>query len=430
MNKQFFFTCYMMLTLHPVTLIPSQMVLAATQRVPSQFSTISKALDAADIGDTVKVAGGTYIEHIKLKDGVTLQGGWNGDFTNRNISTNETIIDGIKEKGPTVNGADNAVLDGFTVINGSLENKGESTQGSGIYCRGTSLTIVNNTIKNNSPSGVFCSDKSTAKIIKNRIHDNGQAGIFVQKGADIFIQFNTIWGNKYSGIGSSKPPLSKIIARNNIIYKNERSGINALFATGIIENNIIYENKRAGINGNATPLSIINNTIVKNGWAGILVEIPESEITIKNNIISENVEAGIRSIGQGVSYNLLFSNNDTGDCNPEHLWCVKAQYGGYGDEISFKRHKDFIANPQFIDAANNDYRLRGTSPAIDAGDPDSTYNDVNFPSSLGSEINDIGAFGGPQAIIEKAKANHAPLADSGSDYVLTSKKKSVILESG
>ncbi len=86
MNQKFFFTCCMLYVVPALIFIPAELVCAAIHHVPSQFNTISKALDAAVSGDTVKVANGSYFEHISLKEGVTLQGGWNRDFSTRNIS--------------------------------------------------------------------------------------------------------------------------------------------------------------------------------------------------------------------------------------------------------------------------------------------------------------------------------------------------------
>ena len=428
MNKSFHLLAYYVLVFFPAMIFmatPDNSI-AAVHRVPAQFSSITKALESASAGDIIKVAAGVYYEHITLKKGVNLQGGWTNDYLSRDISANETIIDGKKEKGPAVVGADDAVLDGFTIINATLKVEGDSSKGSGIYCTNTSPTIINNTIKENEPSGISCRDNSMAKIVKNRIHDNAQAGIFIQKKANVEILGNKIWNNKHSGIGASKLPLSNIVARNNIVYDNGRPGIHVLAATGSLENNIVYNNKRAGISSNATPMAIVNNTVVGNGQAGVSVQTPESAVTIKNNIISHNIETGIRSPGKGYSNNLVFANNKTGDCNLEFLWCVKGQYGGFGDEHSYKSHKGIIANPQFVDAEKHDYHLLGTSPAIDAGDKDATYNDVNFPSSLGSKRNDMGAYGGPYALAEKAKTNHPPEAKIGPDQVVVLGKSAIL----
>ncbi|NOQ46344.1 MAG: DUF1565 domain-containing protein, partial [Desulfobulbaceae bacterium] len=149
----------------------------ATHRVSTQFPSIQKALDASVEGDKVQVAQGTYFEHITLKKGVVLEGGWNKGFSQRDIASFETMIDGIKEKGPVVTCADNATLDGFTIIHGSLLKTDDISHGSGIYCKGVSSLIVNNTVRENEPSGMFFEGGSSV-ISKNLIFNNAQAGIY------------------------------------------------------------------------------------------------------------------------------------------------------------------------------------------------------------------------------------------------------------
>ncbi len=399
---------------------------AAHLRVPSAYPTIQKALDAASAGDTVQVAAGTYFEHITLKKGVILEGGWKADFSRRDRKAFVTVIDGARDKGPVVVGADGAVLDGFTIIHGSLRTLANGdTMGSGVYCKKTSPVIRNNIIRENEPSGIYCST-SSAVITDNRITANAQAGVFAQKGSSLRITGNTITGNGYSGIGSSKLPLSRITVRNNDIHGNKRSGINARAAAAVVYNNIIYGNGRSGVRGVLAPIEVVNNTVVGNGQSGVVLDDPNGKADIRNNIISNNVDAGIRAHGRGYSHNLLFANNRSGDCDPAYLWCVKPQFNGYESEKSYRRTRNIIANPLFRDPAGHDYHLRPGSPAIDAGDPDPRFNDVNFPPSLGSVVNDMGAYGGPHALAEKRATNRPPVAVAGPDQEVAPGKRVIL----
>ena len=400
--------------------------MSATRRVPSQFSSIQKAVDASRAGDKVQVAAGTYFQHIKLKKGVILEGGWNSGFSKRDPDKYNTVLDGKKEKGPVVLGADGAILDGFTVIHGSMLVQGDLHMGSGIYCKKTSPVIRNNIIKENEPSGIFCAH-SRAKILRNEIHHNAQAGVFVRKGSDVLVHENIIHHNKYSGIGSSKLPVSKIDARNNTIYSNERSGINIEAASGTILNNLIYDNGMSGIRGNAMPLVAVNNTVVGNGQAGVFVDDPGAVPDIRNNIFANNNDAGVRTSGKGYANNLFFANGATGACDPVYLWCIRPQFAGYEDEDSYKKNGNIIADPLFVDAGKKNFHLKPGSPAIDAGDRNRKFNDAHFPPSLGGERNDMGVYGGPGTIAEKKKKNHAPRADAGKDRKVTRGSK-VILE--
>jgi parallel beta-helix repeat protein len=385
---------------------------AATLRVPKDYLTIQKAIDLARKGDKVRVSQGTYYENITMKEGVSLEGGWNKDFSRRHISAYVTTIDGGKKGGFTVYGANEATLDGFTIINATRAERGRSTIGAGIHCRSTSPTIVNNIIKANAPAGIYCSG-SSAVIMNNLISNNQEAGIYLENGCTLKIKGNTIRENKMAGIGTGGMVASRIEIRNNIINNNGMAGVEGKAATGTIYNNIIYENKEAGIRCVITPMDIVNNTIVANGRSGIVVEDPSVVPTIRNNIITHNSDAGIRATGKGYSHNLLFSNNNTEDCDIRYLMCIRRQYGGYEDEQSYLKHQDIIADPFYVDALHHDYHLKRTSPAIDAGDPDSGFQDVNFPPSLGSSINDMGAYGGPSTIPEERTSNDPPQAHAG-----------------
>ena len=383
----------------------------ADLRVPTDYSAIQNAVNAAGKGDKVRVSAGTYHEHIVMKAGVTIQGGWNGNFSRRDTSVYETVIDGSRKSGSVVRGADDAVLDGFTILNATTVDP-DSTTGGGIECVSTSPTIINNIIRSNAPMGIYCS-RSSAIITNNVISNNEKTGIYLETGCFLKITGNTIRENKLAGIDAEGTPSSRIDVKNNVIHNNGEGGMDVKAATGTICNNIIYENKFAGILCAKTPINIINNTITANLQAGVAIEDPSSIPIIKNNIIAYNSDAGIKATDKGHSYNLLFSNNMTQGSDPNYLWCLRQQYGGYGDEESCRKFHDIMADPLFVDPANHDYHLRPASPAIDAGHPDSMYHDVHFPPSLGSSVNDVGVYGGPFSVKEDRKSNDPPRASAG-----------------
>jgi parallel beta-helix repeat protein len=122
-----------------------------------------------------------------------------------------------------------------------------------------------------------------------------------------------------------------------------------------VESSIIYANSRHGITADheTAALTVVNNTIVGNGGDGIDCS-SSANCVIKNNIISDNGDFGIvcgPSPAPANFYNDLWDNSsgDYSGCSP-----------GPGD---------ISKDPLFADLAGHDYRLRGISACIDAGDP-------------------------------------------------------------
>ncbi|WPD22906.1 MAG: right-handed parallel beta-helix repeat-containing protein [Candidatus Electrothrix scaldis] len=391
--------------------------------VPNDYPSLSAAIQAAQEKDTIRVAQGKYLERVSLRPGIILEGSWDSNFTKRDLAASPSILGGSSMGGFSVLGANNTVIDGFVITGGKAPLIApDAPIGPGIFASGITITIKNNLIMANNAAGIFL-HTCNAKVISNIIIDNGQAGIFLEKNTSALIQGNKISQNLAAGIRVGDNVLSAINVSNNVLDNNKRAGINAAWATGIIRNNIVYENGHAGIRAAVSPMLIANNTVTKNVLAGISIGEPPLDGTsggnkeetktpeIKNNIITHNGEAGIYSNGSGYSHNLLFANNKVNGFHPDFLWYTRLQFGGYEDIVSLEKSKHILADPLFVDPAQHDYHLRPGSPAIDSGDPDVTFNDKNFGPSLGADINDMGAYGGPFTIAEARPVNLAPVAD-------------------
>ena len=94
----------------------------------TQLNNLSKDNKAA-----ILVSVGIYSsETIKLKEYVTLYGGFNSETWERDIDKYETVFSG-KEGERIIVASDNTTIDGFTISNAKFRGKGAA-----IYCDGTS----------------------------------------------------------------------------------------------------------------------------------------------------------------------------------------------------------------------------------------------------------------------------------------------------
>ncbi|MCI0612177.1 right-handed parallel beta-helix repeat-containing protein, partial [bacterium] len=203
-----------------------------TRNVPSQYSTIQTAIDAATNGDTVLVDNGIYYEEVNFKGKLI-------KLISKSGTTNTIIeaLDGRFFRGVRFESGENsnAVISGFSIRKFSQY---------GIYCENSSPTIQNNTIHNNTEAGVYCygaSPKILSNVIKNGpIHPQQQNGIVALLG--------------------SNPQIFR-----NLILNNTEEGVQLAGASAQIVNNTIVNNLASGIEINGAIPTITNNVIVGNG---------------------------------------------------------------------------------------------------------------------------------------------------------------------
>ncbi len=183
---------------------------------------------------------------------------------------------------------------------------------------------------------------------------------------------NTIRGFWY-GVHLQGAHLTATIC-NNIILNSTNYGLRSTFTSppeGMFSNNVIF-NSRGGFNlfngwhePDWTYLRVFNNLFLSDS---ILITIFDPEVDYDN--FHYNAMFEIDSLGNEPSYiGKLTQTNANGDS-------CDANFNIYVDPR--------LANPDSLD-----FRLYSDSPLIDAGNPDSSFNDVD------STINDIGLYGGP-----------------------------------
>ncbi len=189
------------------------------------------AINSAQSGNEVWVAGGIYQGSFSMKEGVKIYGGFKGDETSlslRNLT--------IKAHASTLQGTDNyvvnnnrngltseALLDGFT-ITGGLRN--------GIFNLVASPTIINCTIKSNSPE------------------NNGEygGGIYNQESSPIITNC-VITGNRsrfggggIANVNSSSPTITNCTISGNQAADNSGAIYNESSSSPVIRNCLVYGN--------------------------------------------------------------------------------------------------------------------------------------------------------------------------------------------
>ncbi len=362
-----------------IFLLPS-MGSATIINVPDDYSTIQGAIDAATYFDTVLVGPGHYVENIFFRGKFIVVTSYFMYDHNTDYIFN-TIIDGSNpadfDSASTVNmylTGSSTILQGFTITAGTgtiyewTTNTFDRT-GGGVYLRSSTATVQYNYITGNKT------------INDEGIYSAGGGGIKVLSG--------------------------NAIIRNNIIAYNEGhygAGISIGFCEPIIKNNVIAYNSGghkysgSGIQINQGGSAVIeNNTIVGNSapLTGAAIRVFSATPIIRNNVIWYNEGPSPQIDGFTVAnYCNLEYNTVTGSGN-----------------ISVAPH---LSQEPWLYPYDD-------SPGIDAGDPNTVYNDVENPASTGAALwpaygslrNDMGAYGGQWAFtMHPAKIYADPIVGS------------------
>ena len=300
------------------------------------YCTIQAAIDAANDGDTINVAAGTYNERVIINKPLTLQG------ENRDT----TIIDGT---GMTAEGIPAYGNNGILISPGSAYH----TQDVGITISG--FTVQNFAVIGAGGGAGIAAD--TTYQYKNIIisdviaKDNGLMGLYLPNVlnshfSNIVVDNNDQIGNG-QGYGIHCSVFSSSNTFTNVVAKNHDStGIMVMQANSNTFDNIISSNNKYGIyyllgsSGNIVTCSTIsdniNNGIKLNAYG---TACANNEIHCSN--IVGNINGGVDAVNIGTGVTFDATQNWWGDtAGPYHAtsWTYMGNpYGpnpGQGDEVS------------------------------------------------------------------------------------------------
>ncbi|HUT32039.1 MAG TPA: right-handed parallel beta-helix repeat-containing protein [Planctomycetota bacterium] len=270
----------------------------ATLLVPSEgYPTIQSAINAAQNGDTVQVAAGTYLENLVWsKKDIALVG----------AGPEQTIVDGNGAGSClTISGGVPATarVEGFTFTNGN------APIGGGLYVMNSSPAIGNSVIRGNRSAqyggGMALTSSASAvtgcTVAGNESYQGG--GVF-SWGSGVSCTFANcvITGNKATAIGGIGLSGGPQVLRDSSITANEASyaaGVCVMSSTSVaqVSGNVISEN-RATLSGGgiffiSCSVAVVNNVIARNtAQAGGGIYGDSSSGTVSSNQISANAVSG------------------------------------------------------------------------------------------------------------------------------------------
>jgi len=200
--------------------------------VPEDYKTIQAAINAANPGDIIQVAPGTYNECVTVNKPLTLIG--------ENNST--TIISSNGTYHVIYVTANHVNISEFTIRDGIQEVDGVWHYFDGIWLQESNGTNISGNIITNNFQGIILQSCSDTKINNNLIINN-QDGVGSSSSDRNIISNNTISNNLFSGITLQADSDENIISGNTV--SDNKNGI---YILGCCDNNAVYHN------------NLINNT--------------------------------------------------------------------------------------------------------------------------------------------------------------------------
>ncbi|HPR33039.1 MAG TPA: right-handed parallel beta-helix repeat-containing protein, partial [Prolixibacteraceae bacterium] len=217
------------------------------------------------------------------------------------------------------------------------------------------------------------------------VHEDGEVGIYVGAYSESNYLHNVdVYANVSTtpvGIAVSSEEgghTDRIGIFNNLVYN--------CYSTGIEITNWVVPNT-----GPKTNIWIENNTVVNcghhtsGGWPvgqGIFIESKhpdDDNYIIRNNIVGNCLEFQIRVCAEALPHTVINHNLLQG-------WLATSPEDVTGSD-------SVLADPLFVDAGSGDYRLYGTSPAVDTGNNNAGSGefDIRDEARLQNNGIDIGA---------------------------------------
>jgi predicted outer membrane repeat protein len=325
---------------------------------------------------------------------------WKNYISLVGISQEETILDGDSlSRIVTFDSITEAKFENLTIRNGV----GSGWDG-GINCYYSSPELLNVRIANMDGRGIWCYYSSP--ILENVIITGNSDGGICSYYSSPILENVIVKGNTGGGIRllSSNPSLVNVTIINNSaedgggIYCDSLS-LPRLENVAIINNSA--ERYGGGIYCNNSFPVLLNVTMTGNSatfGGGFYIDGWSSQPILKNCILWNDSPEEIHcdyDLDTSSIITLSHSDIQGGEAGIIANGAIVNWLEGNIDE-----------DPRFVGTGDYPYSLSSGSPCIDAGNPDTDYNDPEDPNNpgyalwpaMGTVRNDMGAYGGPNAL--------------------------------
>lgn len=350
---------------------------ARIRRVPSEYKTIQKAIDLAEVGDTILVGPGVYKESLLLRTSASListegaaktivdAGGRGSALKCDQVDSTATIRGFTFKNGVSDNGGGLFLSSSFPRVTDNVFTADSATYGGGLCALWSNSLIKNNKfIGNKAKYGGAIYTMFIAPTIDSNLVENNKAeiagGLYFGRSSEARAKGNVVRGNQAKdggGVFSNRasPTLEGNIFKGN---KADQGGaISAFHAIGIIKENVISGN--VGSRGGAIALTdtvapdIRGNTVVNNSAPDSLcagIYFSSTYMNVTNNIIAHN----------SPGYAIYCTAGATPVLSCNILWDNKT--GNYSGVIS--ETADLYEDPLFCAPDKDDFSVREGSPAL------------------------------------------------------------------
>ncbi|MBC1220446.1 right-handed parallel beta-helix repeat-containing protein [Nostoc sp. UCD121] len=352
----------------------------------SAFRTIQRAADLTRPGDTVLILNGVYKNPSPNGSALVIKrsGTANSWITYKAYPGDKPKIQHNGWTGISIeNGASYIEINGLEVA-GNNANITLSYALSQKYNKSNPLTSGTCINMDGRKSG----RSHHIRILNNKVHDCGGAGISVIESDYVTVDnnevYNNAWYSPYAASGISllknwnydKNQNYKMYVTRNKVYNNQM--LVPWYANGKFQdgNGIIVDSSRS--NGYQGRTLIANNISYKNGGSGIHTYESDYVDIVHNTAYLNNQTAGINygQIMSNYSGNIKVINNALYSAPNKPISSNNKStnttfnynlYNNNGSRSVSVGPNDIMADPQFVNPSGGDFRIKGTSRAINNG---------------------------------------------------------------